>query len=465
MTMNTLIRTLVSIFFIVLVFTSAGQEHHKWAPKPPMGWNSYDAYHGAITENQFKECVDILADKYLPLGYNHAVIDFCWFNPGPEGWEPDNWKTFLIQQNWNDDGTYSPTLTMDEYGRLLPSPKRFPSAAEDGFKSIADYVHSKGMKFGIHIIRGIPRQAVAENTPITGTQYHAKDIIHYAPKSWTNTMHMVDVTKPGAQEYYNSVFKLYAEWGVDYIKADDMMKPFYHAGEIEMMHQAIMNSGRPMVLSLSWGEAQLSYADHLVENANLWRISKDFWDRWEDVGRMFDLTSYWVPFIGEGTWPDADMLPIGKLCLSGYPSGNKPEHLTELSHDEIQTMMTLWCIARSPLMWGGDPISTPEEYEQYLLNEEVLEVNQASENNHQVFIGKESRIWIADDPETNDKYLALFNLGNEEQEVNFEFFWEKLQGEYRVRDLWLNKDMETAVKQVSRTLPPHGSALLKLSKL
>ncbi len=463
--MNPLFRTLISVAFVTFAFGAVGQQHHKWAPKPPMGWNSYDAYHGAITEKQFKQCVDILAEKYLPNGYDHAVIDFCWFNPGPEGWDPDNWKTFLISQVWNEDGTYSPTLTMDEYGRLLPSPNRFPSAAKNGFKAIADYVHAKGMKFGIHIIRGIPRQAVAENTPIMGTTYHAKDIIHFAPKSWTNTMHMVDINKPGAQEYYNSIFKMYAEWGVDYIKADDMMKPFYHAGEIEMMHKAILNSGRPMVLSLSWGEAQLSYADHLVENANLWRISKDFWDRWEDIERMFDLTSHWVPFIGGGTWPDADMLPIGNLCLSGYPSGNKPEHLTNLTEHEIRTMMSLWCIARSPLMWGGDPISTPDEYEQYLLNEEVLEVNQASENNHQVFIGRESRVWIADIPGTNDKYLALFNLGTEEQEVNFEFFWEKLQGEYRVRDLWLKEDMETADKQVSRILLPHGSALLKLSKL
>jgi len=463
--MNSLFRLVLAVFFIGQTFCSIGQNHHEWAPKPPMGWNSYDAYHGAITEKQFKQCVDVLAEKYLPKGYDHAIIDFCWFNPEPEGWDPDNWKTFLISQEWNEDGTYSPELTMDEYGRLLPSPNRFPSAKENGFRAIADYVHSKGMKFGIHIIRGIPRQAVAENTPIMGTNYHASDIIHYAPRSWTNTMHMVDINKPGAQEYYNSIFKIYAEWGVDYIKADDMMKPFYHAGEIEMMHKAILNSGRSMVLSLSWGEAQLSYGDHLVENANLWRISKDFWDRWEDIERMFDLTSHWVPFIGGGTWPDADMLPIGNLCLSGYPNGNKPEHLTNLTDHEIRLMMTLWSIARSPLMWGGDPVSTPKEYEEFLLNEEILEVNQNSENNHQVFIGKESRVWIADVPGTKNKYLALFNLSAEEQEVVFDFFWEKLQGEYQLRDLWLKEDIDKVSNKITQLLAPHSAKIYRLTKI
>ena len=435
------------------------------APTPPMGWNSYDAYHGEITEKQFRACVDVLSEKYLPLGYQYAVVDFCWFNPGPEGWDPDNWKSFEIIQDWKADGSYSPVMAMDEYGRMVPAPNRFPSASGGkGFKPIADFVHSKGMKFGIHIIRGIPRQAVALNTPILGTKYHAKDIILDTPKSWTMNMHIVDVSKPGAQEYYNSIFKMYAEWGVDLIKADDMMKPFYHQGEIEMMHKAIAQCGRPMVLSLSWGEAQLSYAHHLVENANMWRISSDFWDRWEQVAHMFDLTAQWVPFVGPNSWPDADMLPIGNLCLTGYPNGNKPEHLTKLSDDEITSMMTLWCMARSPLMWGGDPLSTPASYEKYLLNDEVLAVNQHSENNHQVWYLNDSRIWIADVPNSEDKYLAMFNLGEKEQKINFSFFWEHLQGTYQVRDLWKKENMEMASDTITRVLQPHASVFMKLKK-
>ncbi|MBE0677155.1 MAG: glycoside hydrolase family 27 protein [Bacteroidales bacterium] len=437
-----------------------------WAPVPPMGWNSYDAYHGAITEKQFRECVDILAEKYLPLGYEYAVVDFCWFNPGPEGWDPENWKTFDISQKWEGDSAYSPVMTMDEYGRLLPSPNRFPSAANGkGFKELADYVHSKGMKFGIHIIRGIPRQAVAEGIQIMGTDIKAGDVITYLPRSWTNTMHIVDINKPGAQEYYNSLFNLYAEWGVDYVKADDMMKPFYHKGEIEMMHKAVMQCERPMVLSLSWGEAPLSYAAHLETNANLWRISPDFWDRWRDIESMFDRAARWAPFIGGGTWPDADMLPIGNLCLTGYPSGNKPEHMTQLSDDEIKTMMSLWAIIRSPLMWGGDPVTTPPEYEKYLLNKDVIAVNQESENNRMVWDRDSSRVWVADIPGTEDFYLALFNLKSTVQEVPFNFMWDNLTGSYQVNDLWDKADSGIVENEFSCNLNPHASALFRLKRI
>lgn len=220
-----------------------------------------------------------------------------------------------------------------------------------------------------------------------------------------------------------------------------------------------------MVLSLSWGEAPLSYADHLMANASLWRISGDFWDRWEQVAHMFDLTASWVPFSGNDCWPDADMLPIGRLCLTGYPGGDMPEHLTRLSDDEIKSMMSLWCIARSPLMLGGDPISTPVEYEKYLLNKEVIAVDQNSENNHEVLNQHNTRVWIANIPHTHNKYLALFNLDEKGKEVVFDFFWEKLIGHYLVRNLWDEENEEVAAGKISRQLPPHGCALLKLTKL
>jgi hypothetical protein len=439
-----------------------------WAPTPPMGWNSYDAYHGAITEKQFMEIVDILAEKYLPYGYEYAVIDFCWFNPGPEGWDPENWSTFRIGQEHFDDGSYSPTLAMDEYGRFLPAENRFPSAAGGkGFKPLADYVHSKGMKFGIHIIRGIPRQAVSDKLEIMGTDLVAGDVINYTESSWTNNTFEVDVTKPGAQEFYDSIFKLYADWGVDFVKADNMMKPFYRKGEIEMMHKAIMKCGRPIVLSQSWGEAPLSYAWHLEGTSNMWRISGDFWDKWPQIEHMFDLCQEWAPFIGGGTWPDADMLPIGNLRLGGFPDRDD-EHLTQLTDEEIKSMMSLWSIARSPLMWGGDPISTPESYEKYLLNDEVLAVNQSSENNRSILTRgtDERRIWVADIPNTEDKYIALFNLKDEEQEITFDFFWEKMHNySYKVRNLWERKELGEFETVFSKIIPTHGTGLYKFSKI
>ncbi len=442
----------------------ATDDWRSWASTPPMGWNSYDAYHGAITENQFKACVDILADKYLASGYEYAVVDFCWFNPGPENWDPDNWTSFPVDQKWNEDGSYSPTMAMDEYGRFLPAPNRFPSAADGrGFKPIADYVHSKGMKFGIHIIRGIPRQAVAEKMPIKGTEQTADQVIHYKESAWTNNTHIVDISKPGAQEYYDSIFGLYAEWGVDFVKADNTMKSFYRAGEIEMMHRAILKCGRPIVLSQSWGEAPLSFADHLDSTSNMWRISGDFWDRWDQVDHMFDLCSRWVPYIGNGTWPDADMLPVGNLRVGGFP-GLDDEHLTKLSDVEIKTMMTLWCIARSPLMWGGDPVTTPAEYEKYLRNSEVIAVNQQSENNREIFNRRQKRVWIADVPDSKDKYIALFNLHDDERrDVTFQYFWSKLTGAYHVRDLWRREDIGTFETKFTQTLESHASGLYRLS--
>jgi hypothetical protein len=433
-----------------------------------MGWNSYDAYHGAITEKQFREGVDILAREYLPYGYEYAVIDYCWFNPGPAGWNPNDWQPFPVDQTWNEDGTFSPQLTMDKFGRFLPAQNRFPSTVNGkGFRPIADYVHSKGMKFGIHIIRGIPRQAVAANTPILGTKYHARDIINSTLTSWTNTTQTVDVRKPGAQEYYDSIFKLYAEWGVDFIKADNIMSPVYQLGEIEMMHKAIEKCGRPIVLSLSWGGPPMSRANHLIANANMWRISGDFWDRWNQIKQTFDRLSNWSLFAGEGHWPDADMLPIGLLCLGGFPDGEKfPQHYTQLSDDEIKTLVSLWCVARSPLIWGGDPIRTPTSYDKYLTNREVIGMDQEGANPRQINASANTRVWMSDIPNSSDKYLVLFNLDDEKSvEVTFDFLWEKMRGSYRVHELWTGRDQEIAHETVTRTLPPHSCAALRLKKL
>jgi alpha-galactosidase len=433
-----------------------------------MGWNSYDAYHGAITEKQFRLVVDILSKKYLHFGYEYAAIDFCWFNPGPTGWDPNQWHPFPVNQTWSEDGSFLPHLEIDEFGRFFPASNRFPSAADGkGFKPLADYVHSKGMKFGIHIIRGIPRQAVTLNTPILGTKYHARDVIKFTETSWTNTTQTVDIRKPGAQAYYDSIFKLYAKWGVDFVKADNIMSPVYQLGEIEMMHKAIKRCRRPMVLSLSWGGPPMSRAKHLIANADMWRISGDFWDRWPQVKQTFDRLANWSPFGGEGHWPDADMLPIGLLCLGGFPDGEKfPEHYTKLTDDEIKTVISLWSVARSPLIWGGDPIRTPASYDKYLTNRELIAMDQEGANPRQIGGNSNTRVWMSDIPNSTDKYLVLFNLDDEKPvEVTFDFLWEKMSGAYRVHNLWTGRDEEIVNETVARTLAPHACAALRLKKL
>jgi hypothetical protein len=438
----------------------------KLTPRPPMGWNSYDAYHAAITEKQFRQSVDWLATNLLSFGWDIAVVDFFWFSPGPADWKPEPWKTFEIHQKPGADGKVTPKFTMDDYGRLWPATNRFPSAANgQGFKPLADYVHSKGMKFGIHIMRGMPLQAVQEKKPILGASQTCADIVDMQSDSFVRgTFYGVDARKPGAREYYDSLFQLYAQWGVDFIKADDMMCPVYHAGEIELMRQAIDRCGRPMVLSLSFGEPPMAMAWHLGTNANLWRVSADFWDRWPDLLRAFDLANAWSPFLGRGTWPDLDMIPIGRLALSGYPGGSKKaEHDSNFTVAEQTTLMSLWCIARSPLMWGGDPLTSSSASVDLLRNPEVLAVNQQSVNSRQIAYRNNARVWVADIPGSADKYFALFNLSDQEAEVNFNFHAENLDGRYQVRDLWERKDLGEFEKRFTRKLPPHGSGLFRLS--
>jgi len=199
------------------------------AAAPAMGWNSWHAFGATVTEDEVKVNVDYLDRHGLrDFGWEYVVVDILWYTPG-------------------SDPTYSRWITpytMDEYGRFIPSPERFPSAGKDqGFKPLADYVHDKGFKFGIHIMRGIPRQAVEHNCPVLGTGVRAADIADRSDVCpWNNDMYGVDTSKPGAQEYYDSMFKLYAGWGVDYVKVDDIAVP-YHKEEVEAIRDTYSELG------------------------------------------------------------------------------------------------------------------------------------------------------------------------------------------------------------------------------
>jgi len=241
---------------------------------------------------------------------------------------------------------------MDEFGRLLPDAGKFPSAGGGkGFKPLADYIHSLGLKFGIHVMRGIPRQAVWEKSPVKGMPGIDASMIADTTSTceWLNNMYGLDMTKKGAQEYLNSILSLYAEWGVDFVKVDDILAPYY-APEIEGFRKAIDACGRPIVLSTSLN-APVKSAGHISKYANMWRISADFWDNWKQLYEMFDHTDNWTPYRAPGTWPDCDMLLIGRLSRRG-PVGDERE--TNFTEDEQRTHVTLWSIAKSPLMFGGD---------------------------------------------------------------------------------------------------------------
>lgn len=424
---------------------------NKLAQTPPMGWNSYDCYGASVTEQEVKANADMMAVHLKDYGWEYIVIDYCWFYPysGAMSDPPQ-------------DKDFKPALAMDQYGRLLPAIDKFPSAAGgEGFKPLADYVHSKGLKFGIHVMRGIPRQAVAENTLVSGTSYHAKDV--YNPKStcgWLNSMYGIDCSRNGAREYYNSIINLYAGWGVDYIKVDDISKP-YSSLEIEAIHNAISRCGRDIILSLSPGATPIQQAGHVAENANLWRISDDYWDDWKALKQQFELCNSWSKFTGSGHWADADMLPLGRLNRRGPHQG--VERMTNFTREEQKTMMTLWCIFRSPLMIGADLMVLDNLTKSLLSNREVLEVNQNSLNNHQLSKVDDNIIWIADIPGTQNKYLALFNLGEKTTAIEVKLKDLGFVSECQIRNLWTGSDTGTSKESFSFPVPAHGSELFRVS--
>ena len=366
----------------------ASEDFHAWAPTPPMGWNSWDCFATTVTEENTKAQADVMAEKLAPHGWKYVVVDIQWYEPGATGY-----------------GYHANArLTLDEYGRLVPAPNKFPSAGDGrGFKALSDYVHAKGLRFGIHLMRGIPRQAVEENLPILGTKYRAADIadrVNICP--WNSDMYGIDMAMPGAQAYYDSVFALIASWGVDFIKVDDLSRPYIrNEPEVEAVRRAIDRTGRAMVLSLSPGETDIHAAAHVVEHANMWRISDDFWDHWSLLEAQFERLNKWTPWRRPGAWPDADMLPIGVIELG---------RRTWFSQSEEVTLMTLWSIARSPLMLGADMTKLDAPTLALLTNDEVIAVNQSSANNRQLFRNADGGIgWSADAPDGRSRYVALFN--------------------------------------------------------
>ncbi len=368
---------------------------------PPKGWNSWDVYGASVTESEVKENAAYMAENLLSHGWEYVVVDIQWYEPTADS---SHYHAFA-------------ELKMDEYGRLLPAENRFPSAVNGvGFKNLSDYVHSLGLKFGIHIMRGIPRQAVHLNVPIAGTNLRARDIAHAnSICPWNTDMYGIDMGKEGAQAYYDSIFKLYAEWGVDFIKVDDIAdSKLYstHLEEIKAIRKAIDKTGRDMVLSLSPGPAPLKYGTFFQEYANMWRLTDDFWDNWEQLKDMFTRCAQWSPFVGPGSWPDCDMLPLGHIGIRSVDGGGA-DRLTRFTKAEQRTMMTLWSIFRSPLMLGCE-LTDLDDWTLHLLREPTLKImHQEGRNARQIHNEDD---WVVWQTEVNATvYYVIFNLSNTER--------------------------------------------------
>ena len=427
------------------------------AATPPLGWNSWDSYGLSVTADEFKRNVDWFHEHLQPAGWQYVVVDEGWYLAHPE----------LAQQtaaNAKDVG-----YTMDANGRYTPADGRFPQ----GLAGLASYAHSLGLSFGIHIIRGIPKGAVKQNLPIADSSLHAADAADSGDTCRWNPDNFGVKDSPAGQAYYDSLVKLYAGWGVDFLKVDCISKP-YNAHEIHMIAAAIAKSGRPMVLSLSPGPTPLADAPDAQKFAQMWRISEDVWDIWSDpaiaadgfpqtVRNQFGVLANWMKFEQTGHWPDADMLPIG--YLGPRPGWGQPR-VSRLSYDETRTLLTLWSIARSPLVLGANLPQIDSFTESLLTNREVLAVDQHSSGNREVLVDGALVVWRADAPKSpgmkKGSYYAVFNLGN--TPAKFSYRWKQLEqkgGEHRVRDLWQTQDIGR-VSQLTGTLPAHGSELVRV---
>jgi hypothetical protein len=471
-----LIRHLSLVALAIVMSSPLVAQDKVLAVTPPMGWNSWDSYGLTITEPQFRANVTVLKEKLLPFGYNYAVVDEGWFFQNPQDRPTPEKLIYAIDRN----------------GRYVPVPSRFPSSVVKGAKSAKDssgkgmkqhvtfqstnfnelsrWIHAQGFKFGIHIVRGIPRASVERNLSIEGSAFHAQDVADQNDACpWDPTNWGVKNNAAG-QAWYDSLMRQYAAWGVDLVKVYCISSHPYKADEIRMIHNAIAKTGRPIVLSLSPGPTSLDNAAEVGELAQMWRISDDFWDYWasptkndypQSVLGQFTKLAAWAKYTKPGNWPDADMLPLG--TLGPVPGEGKPR-ATRLTHDEQRTLITLWSMARSPLILGANLTKLDDWTLALLTNPTVIAIDQHSTDGHEVLHNGDAVAWLAKG-DAGKLYLALFNQSDTEAKGKAFAAYGLDEKSYSVQDVWSrgNSSFPPGLEEI--TIPPHGCVLLELHEV
>lgn len=408
-----------------------------------MGWNSWDCYGTTVTEDEVLANARYLAEHLLPYGWRYVVVDIQWYEPTARA------------HGYNED----PPVLLDDHGRQLPAPNRFPSAADGaGFGPLATRIHDVGLLFGVHIMRGIPRRAVRENLPVLGTEWTAADVADLdSTCPWNSDNFGLDHDHPGAQAYYDAQVAQLAAWVVDFIKVDDMLSP-YHDREIASYAEAIRRSGRAIVLSLSPG-TRLSpvHLDHLRRHASMWRVSDDLWDRWPDVYAQFTRLARWAPLQVDGGWADADMLPLGRI---GIRAERGDDRQSRLSLDEQRTLMTLWCLARSPLMFGGDLPSNDQATLELITNADVLAIG-AGRDGRELLREGDLIVWGAASRAGDSRYVAVFWTGTDSAGVDVAAAALPVPDDAVGLDLWTSEQVAVDGPTLRVEVPAHGVRLLR----
>jgi len=443
------------------------------AQTPPMGWNSFDSYGVYLHEKAAMENLETFAEKLKPHGYEYFVIDAGWFGE------------FKLQE-----GTiyaaekHASKMKFNEFGLLQPSDTYFPN----GLKPIIDRCHELGLKFGLHLMRGIPRAAVKANVPIKGTKYFAQEIADTTSIcKWNSQNYGVDMTKPGAQEFYNSLINQMTEWGVDFIKYDDIV-PF--PGEVKAVADAIAQCGRPMVLSLSPGGNVDPNHLEAFQKGNMLRVTSDIWDDQKGINECFQEWRKWQGKSHPGFWIDMDMIPFGQLQLmSPKPAGvegheSKKElmekmksgkltpfellagkgfnRLSEFTQDQMYTFITLRALAASPLIMGGDLPTLDEFSLKLIIDNDVLECNQNGVMGSMVYEDEGIEIWNTPKKNTNAGWIGIFNRTEESKSVSLtpENLGLDSAVNYKLQDVWNARVLSTLDFSVN----PKGVVFLKYSK-
>jgi len=382
------------ILLCIAITTLQAQKFEELAKTPPMGWNSWNRFGCDINENIIKEIADAMVKTGMKkAGYEYIIIDDCW------------------------------QIDRDKDGNILADPERFPS----GMKNLGDYIHSKGLKFGIYSDAGT----------------------------------MTCQRRPGSRGYEFQDARTYAEWGVDYLKYDWC----YHGEQnskasYALMRDALYKAGRPIVLSIcEWGTTKP------------WEWAKDIGHLWrttEDIINCFDCINYWGgigvlqiidqsaeigDYSGPGHWNDPDMLEIGNGVLTS---------------NEERVHFSMWAMLSAPLIAGNDLRNMSKETITILTNKEVIAIDQDALGISAIRWMKYGDLEIWFKPlDNNNHAFCIINRSEEPISINQDLKTKikkkyVIDDSYMVRDLWKHKNIGTTKENIVATIPGHDVLMVKL---
>ncbi|MGG3468421.1 glycoside hydrolase family 27 protein [Neobacillus pocheonensis] len=399
--------------------------YNKLAQRPFMGWSSWSSIRKQPTEEKMKAAADIMAAKFKSHGYQYVNLDDYY------------------QLDW--------TTKVDKYGRWVVDPKKFPH----GMKALGDYIHKKGLKFGLYVTLGIPKGAIDQNTPIEGTTYHAKDIVDLSKGQKVSfnfdNMYTIDFSKPGAQEYIDSWAKLFASYGIDYLKIDGVRNQ--DIADIEAWAKALKKTGRPIHVELS-NNLDIKHISSWRLLSNGWRTDHDVeaygtltHTNWKKVSRRFDDVAEWQFHAGPGGWNDLDSLNVANGSKDG------------LTEEEKRSYVSLWAIAASHFVIGSDLTKLDTYGISLLTNDEIIGANQSGIPGKRLFKTANTQVFYQKLPDGSYN-IGLFNTGVSPQDVSVKWADLDIEGTAEVHDMWSHQDLGSMDSGFTTQLSSHDSRMI-----